>query len=783
MKIRKIIRIKSFIRFLKKNKLYTFIEVFGLSVSLMFVTLIGVFTTQELSTDNFQRDTDRLYFMANQEDFGSAYRLANHIKKMYPEVEEVCTMMSNYKNFPTSISEKKLNADLLFTEPSFFEMLTFRIKAGDSQTPLSTRNSAVISESFARKAFPDKDPLGQPIRLNDSVVLTVNAVMEDIRNSVIPYGDILLRMENMKYWSEGLVSEEFHQYGTVPILIRAQKGADLKAKEKDLLEYLKKNVWAYKDGMCTTVSFIPFRDVYFSDIQGYHGHLLNQGNKTFMLILLSVGALILIFAIINYVNLTVAQTGFRAKEMATRRLLGSSRKDLFLRLMVESTLITFISFLLGLFLAFLVVPYANNLLETKIDLVGIISPQTITIILITIVLISSISGFLPAVIISNAKPIEVVKGTFRQKTKMVFSKFFITFQNAITIALMTASLVMVLQINYMIKAPLGYNTTNIIDVYVGNLDNKQTILTLGNEFKQLASVKHVAFGQGMPFNAGNNYTYTKDGRAISFQSFIGDSTYFQMLGFEILRENNVASGNAFYLSTRAFRELELQEDTAFFTLAPFFGGDPLPIAGVVKDFQLGNILNEPRPLLLRRRKVEDFKPWDIAIEIAGDPHRTFNEIKNIYEQITGLEFHGMFIDQQIAKSFTMQRKISQIVMVFTGIAILLSLLGLIAMSSYYIQQRSREIAIRKVFGSSISQALKKLILNFLIYVVIAFIIVTPIIWYIMQQWLSDYAYRISLGPWIFIASGFFCLLLSFLTVLRKSYQAANENPVIRIKTE
>lgn len=277
--------------------------------------------------------------------------------------------------------------------------------------------------------------------------------------------------------------------------------------------------------------------------------------------------------------------------------------------------------------------------------------------------------------------------------------------------------------------------------------------------------------------------YTKDGKVVPFQSFIGDSTFFRMLGFEILRENNVASGDAFYLSEYAFKVLELQEDTAYFTLAPFFDGRPQQIAGMVKDFRLWNVLYESRPVLMRRQKVEDFDPWDIALEIEGNPRTIIDEVKNIYERITGQEFYGSFIDRQIEDSFTMQRKIAQIVILFAGIAILLSLLGLIAMSSYYIQQRSREIAIRKVFGSSISQVLRTLIFNFLIYVVIAFIIITPVIWYIMQQWLSEYSYRIPLSPWIFITSGLFCLFLSFVTVFWQSYQAANQNPVERIKAE
>lgn len=784
MNISGIFKLSSFFQFLGKNKLYTFIEVFGLSVSLMFVILIAGYTRQELSTDNFHRNKDRLYFLAGEKSFGFAYRLADRIKDRYPEIEKVCPMMNVLKKAMVQLPESKMNADLVFADSTFFNMLSFEIIQGDKQTPLAARNYAVISESFARKAFPGQDPLGKPLRLQDSVSVTVNAVMKDIRNSVVPYGDIILRIDNIKYWNEGLASDTYSNYGMVPILVQAVPGADLKAKESDLLEYLKENVWMYQHGKDVAVSFVPIKEVYFSPIEGHGGLLLNQGNKMFVLILFSVGILILVFAIINYINLTVAQTGFRAKEMATRRLLGSSRGELFARLIMESTLLTFISFFIGLLLAYLFVPAAGNLLETKITLSGLMQPFYIALTLVLLAVIGALSGLLPAWVISNAKPVDVVKGTFRQQTKMVFSKVFITFQNVITIALVTASLVMVLQIDHLVKAPLGYNTHNLVDVNVMEVmdGDKQAVLTVGNEFARLASVKRVGYGQGMPFNAGNNYSYHKDGKNISFQSFVGDSTYFRMLGFDILRDNHVAGGNAFFLSQQAFRELELDEDAESFNLEPFFAGN-VPIAGMVKDFQIRSIVAEPRPTLLRMQKVEEFHPWNIVVETAGDPYQAYKEIKAVYERITNLEFPGKFIDRQIEESFAQQRRTSKILILFACIAILLSLLGLIAMSTYFIQQRSREIAVRKVFGSSISQVLARLLFTFLNYVVIAFVVVTPLVWYLMRQWLSGYSYRISLNPWIFICSGLFCLLLAFVTVFWQSYRAAAMNPVVSIKTE
>ena len=782
MSSRDIFNFKSFIKFLGKNKLYTFIEIFGLSVSLMFVILIGVYTTQELSTDNFQKNKDRLYLLASEESFGHAYRLGEKMKDMYPEIEEVCPFVAFLKKLPVVVPEGKANADLLFVDPSFFSMMSFPIIKGDASNPLVTPNYAVISESFARKTFPGKDPLGQVIKINESVVVTINGVMQDIQNSAIPYGDILLRCDHLPYWASNLLSEGYEDWGSVGIIVLTKEGANLNTKTDDLLTYLKENAFTYEREVLTQISFVPLKEVYFSKINGYNGFLVEQGDKLFVLILLSVGSLILLFAIINYINLSVAQTGFRAKEMATRRLLGSSRKDLFYRLMTESTLLTLISFFIGLLLSRLISPQVENLLETQINLRIIFTPVSSLITFAILFMIGILSGLLPALVISNAKPIEVVKGTFRQKTKMVYSKFFITLQHGITIAMIAAAIVMVFQLKYLTNAPLGYNTANIIDVDVSELHDKQMTLMLANEFNQLASVKRTAFSEGLPYKRGQNYSMSIDGHNFNYQGFVGDSTFVDMLGVEILKDNQLASDDGFYLSELAFKEIGINEDETIFPIH-HFGGTHRPIAGVIKDFRLENILFEARPILLQIKKIEDFEPRSIAIEITGNPYTALNQIKEIYERLTQFEFTGKYISQQIEESFTQQKRASTIVVIFSGIATLLSILGLIAMSTYFIQQRSREIAVRKVFGSTNKEVLKRLVFNFLNYVMISFIIVTPLIWYIMKQWLAGYSYRIHLSPLFFICAGLFCLLISFLTVFWQSYHAANTNPVENIKTE
>lgn len=770
-----LLNLKSFLKFLSKNKSYTFIELFGLSVSLMFVILITIFTIQGLSTDRYHEKGDRIYTIGSENTIGWAWRIGERIEERFPEIEAMCAVTDYTHGTPVVINDEKYEAALLLATENFFDIFSFSLLQGDISTVLAAKNSAVISESYANKVFSDRDPIGQTIRLNDSVNVMVNGIMKDIKNSTINYCDLLIRMDNVRFFNGSLDAEHGDNAFGTQVYFMEHEGANLKAKTEDIIEYMQEIFWIYKRGIAQKVNLIPLKDIYFSDINTYSGY--RKGRWMFIMILMSVGMLILIFAVINYINLTVAQTSSRAKEMATRRLLGSSRKELFRRLIMESVLMVFISFVLAVFFAFAAIPIANDLLGTKVDLMSVFSSVGIVISLAFILSLGFITGFLPAVIISNSKPIDIVRGSLRTKNKMVFSKFFITFQNVITIMLLVASITMYTQINYMIKAPLKYNTVNIMKISTHQLGGREKIDLFANEIRQLASVNRVAYSQGTPFDSGNNHTIEYEGKNISFQVFRADSVFFNMLGFEKIRENKT-SGIQYYLNEQAMLETELPEDASSLVL-----WQEMPIAGVVRDFQLGNILTNNSPVMLMIQKNEEFYPWNLLVEFNGDPFVARDQVKEVFERISELEFNGLFIDEQVETSFQEHQRMAKIVMVFCAIAILLSLLGLLAMSTYFIRQNSRTMAVRKVFGATNRQVLLKLIGTFLMYVVIAFVIATPVIGYIMKRWLSDYSYRISLYPWIFMVSGVICLLMSFVTVYWQSYQAANENPVVSIKAE
>ena len=356
--------------------------------------------------------------------------------------------------------------------------------------------------------------------------------------------------------------------------------------------------------------------------------------------------------------------------------------------------------------------------------------------------------------------------------------------NAVLIA---TSLTIGLQIRHLISAPMGYNTADILDISTEIFLGKKQIAQFREELLREPCVEAVALGCGTPHDRGNNNTmqYGPD-RMIGFQIFIGDSTYFRILGLERLRDNHLArmnDDNMVFINQHALRELGIAEDAEEFKVGMDYSY-PYQIAGIYRDFQIGSALDKPQSAMLwQTDDIADMYPWNILVKIRGDKTAAYNRVKSVFERISdGAVFTGAeYIEQEIEADYADQRRILHIVGIFTLVAILISALGLVAMSTYYIQQKEQEVAVRKVFGSTRGEVLTRLVGNFMRLVGAAFVIAVPVAWYLLERWLQDYSVRISLSPLIFLASGAFAAVVAFVAVFWQSSRAADSNPIDSIK--
>ena len=764
---------RAFLNFLGRNKLYTAINIFGFSISLMFVILLVTYTRQEYAVDQFHSNKERIFRLCDETDACFAPLIGRDLKARYPEIETYVRLFETDEVATTG--ERHLKAKILLSDPDFFRMFSFRLAEGDTAQVLRSKNGALLSESFARNLFPEGDYLDKTVTIKGESV-PVTGILRPFGNSQFVTPDVMLSFEEwapLVYGWDGVLKRGYAS-ASFPLYLMLKPHADLSAKMPDMLSHLKTYYWPYKDDHARELTIIPLTEVYLSNPL-YASEQIRIGSKTLINTFFSVAMLILLFAVINYINLSTAQSESRAREMAVRRLLGCSRKALFTRLIVESVLLCILSLLIALLLAGIAEPIFNRILQTHISVSNLFSASNLGIGVVAIILLGLLTGVIPASVITRARPIDVVRGSFRHKTKMVYNKILIGFQYLITIVLLGCTLTMSRQIDMMLHADLGFDTANKLYLSIPDLNPGQSA-GLKNQLLQIAGVENVALVRGVPMLGSNNTSDTWHDRPISTQRFEGDSSYLKIMGFRILRDNRTDDRKAIWLNETAMQAMELPDSASY---CEYF---KCPIAGIVQDFRYRDLTHPAEPCIIEHMQ-DNYWPWACIIQLTNlDSPVTLRTIERVYREYTGgMPCEYKTYDEVMHQQYAAQQRMSDILFGFTLVAILISALGILAMATYFIRQRSMEIAVRKVFGSTNREVLQRLVLHFVRYVFAAFVIAVPVIWYLMHDWLSQYVLRIPFSWTIFALAGLTALAIAVATVFGQSWRAANSNPVDAIK--
>ena len=786
---------KSFFVFLSRNKGYTLINFFGLSVSLMFVMLIGLYTWQEKSIDRQVTNANRIEVLCT--DFGDGnvcegthHVNIKHLRKQYPEIESACGAC--FANAWLRVGGDYTSANILVVDTTFFHVFDYQLLEGDRQTCLNDENGIVITQSYARKLFGSAEAMGQVVSMSDTVRFRVTGVMQDMDNTVFNHPDVLMNFaQEGKHFNYANTDESFEKGGinligcSVFLLMRPNHTFAGRAKElsKFILTF-----WPKEEMSSIKLSFfsMPFSHLYLSKIDNGND-VTRRGNPTLINILIVATLLILLFAVTNYINLTVALSGRRAREMATRQLFGATRRSVFAKLVAESTLLCFAAWMVAVVLAVVLAPVMGHQLDTTLQVSRLFSPACIALSLLLIAVIGTLSGIIPGLITSRVKPIEIIKGTFVHQTKMVLSRIFIVFQNIITITMLGCALVMLAQLHHLVNAPLGFNKDNILVVTSFDSAHPDAIHTFMDLLRRESCVSAVSASMGTPLDGGNNNTLSFNGKSVPMQLFIVDPYFMDVYGLT-LKDGSKPQTRHFYIN----REAEVDIKTIM-NMRPeellrkhhFYGADTLDTyGGRMNEFLIDNIQREHHPMFIDVQPHVD-NPWAISVKVKGDLHEAYNTIGDIYHTAFHKEMtddDAKFADRIIQDNFHSEQQTSHLVTLFAFMAILISLLGLIAMATYYIGQRAKEIAIRKVFGSTGAQVRRRLVRTFMQYVAIAFVIGGALTVWLMQHWMSQFSYRTVWWPWILVA-GAVVFIISWLAVLVQSWKAGNENPVNNIKQE
>ena len=764
---------KSYLKFLSRNKLYTAIEAVGLAVSLAFVIIIGSYVWQQYAVTWENPDRERVYVPGTPGFPALTYGFPDAIGDI-PEIESV-SRMCNVVVHPV-IRGENTEAESVGVEPEFFEICPqFRFVEGSADV-LSAPTNAILSASFARKHSLS---VGDALDISGSSYV-VGAILEDLKGTVIKPYDIFLNAAVYKdEW------QPFDNYGSTVTLIKVRPETDRK-ELYDKLESVCKDVYSsiYGRSFFEHLELSRYDELFFKETEGFFRH----GDKATLRILMLVGLLLLLSAILNYINLSVALTGKRAKEMAVRQLSGASRAGIIWKYVAESIAFTAVCFAAGLLLAEAFCPAMNALLNNPDIPIKIIwSPGYVFAYIVIILLVGVLCGIFPAIMSGRYNPVDVMKGGYRRRSKMVFSKVFIVLQNALAVILIALAITMEAQMHKTQERPMNCNIENIF--FLKDFSGEDNA-PLKDALEALPCVRRIGRSSGVPgsINMGQ-YSTTRNGQDILYKLIRMDSTAFSMFGFEILEDFHVPQFNSVWFSDKSFAATGFDSDYHDIsgTLSRRTKGCE-QVAGVFKSFPTNNAnIGEEDYAIVSLMRSEDipFAGW--VIETTPDRKAAKAQIMEAYDNcIKGKQIYGslaFWVDENIAEAWKPARNNMRLVEIFMLLSIIIALLGLVAMSTYYADEKSRDIAVRKVFGGTVDTEAQRTIREYMVLVGIACVIGIPIAVYAAQEYLKDFIYRLEGYWWIFVVAVLLTGLIAFVSVIWQVLKAAKTNPAIELKKE
>ena len=758
---------------MSRNKLYTAIEAVGLAVSLAFVIIIGSYVWQQYAVTWENPDRERVYVPGTPGFPALTYGFPDAIGNI-PEIESV-SRMCNVVVHPV-IRGENTEAESVGVEPEFFEICPqFRFVEGSADV-LSVPNNAILSASFARK---HNLSVGEALDITGSSYV-VGAILEDLKGTVIKPYDIFLNAAVYKdEW------QPFDNYGSTVTLIKVRPETDRK-ELYDKLESVCKDVYSsiYGQYFFEHLELSRYDELFFKETEGFFRH----GDKATLRILMLVGLLLLLSAILNYINLSVALTGKRAKEMAVRQLSGASRAGIIWKYLAESIAFTAVCFAAGLLLAEAFCPAMNALLNNPDIPIKIIwSPGYVFAYIVIILLVGVLCGIFPAMMSGRYNPVDVMKGGYRRRSKMVFSKVFIVLQNALAVILIALAITMEAQMHKTQERPMNCNIENIF--FLKDFSGEDNA-PLKDALEALPCVRRIGRSSGVPgsINMGQ-YSTTRDGQDILYKLIRMDSTAFSMFGFEILEDFHAPQFNSVWFSDKSFAATGFDSDYHDIsgTLSRRTMGCE-QVAGVFKSFPTNNAnIGEEDYAIVSLMRSEDipFAGW--VIETTPDRKAAKAQIMEAYDNcIKGKQIYGslaFWVDENIAEAWKPARNNMRLVEIFMLLSIIIALLGLVAMSTYYADEKSRDIAVRKVFGGTVDTEAQRTIREYMVLVGIACVIGIPIAVYAAQEYLKDFIYRLEGYWWIFVVAVLLTGLIAFVSVIWQVLKAAKTNPAIELKKE
>ena len=789
---------RSYLKFLSRNKLYTAIEAVGLAVSLAFVILIGSYVVQQYQVAHESPEWKRTFVLGNDDFLGLTYWDKEELEMNIPEVQAATHVAMLWQPVIQN-GEQPIQGTGIETDADFFSVFPeYHLREGSLEDFVG-KDDILISASFAQKINAQ---VGQVVKV-DKVDRTVKGIFADFDGTFFMPADIITNITNT--WAAGQ-GKAFNSIGNYTTWFRVREDADLadvQAKVKALLHKNYDASW----GAEKVDSWQAYRMDKAFFFTGSSNGLTRTGNVQMLRLLTIVVLLLLLSAIFNYVNLSLALTGKRAKEMATRRLLGADKAGILWKYIGESVVFTAVCFVAALLLADLLAPMVNSLVstsdpdemmlgigDTSVRLSFMMTPGYILAYIAGILVLGVINGLLPAISASRYQPIDVIKGTLRRRSKMVMSKVFIVVQNVLSVFLIAFALVMEVQMRHMLTRPMHAATDNLYYIEY-SAQNYDAMKLFKDKVEQLPFVTSTGVGRGIPGMINMTMGIKVDEEHhVDMPVIICDSTYFKLLGLEVEEDFGHPLVHSLWMSRSAFNGAGVSDtSTVFPRRISMNGAQPEFIGGVVADYPTrpaSESTQNPNGGIIVTRVEELNYANCLLIGTTGEDKSYEDQILQAYREFR-LETSGVeepawrygFVRDINRKQLAPVRRTLRLVELFAILSVIIALLGLLAMSTYFADENTKQIAVRKVFGSDVEKETWRNVKSYMVLTGFACLIGIPLAIWAARIYLERFAYRVEGYGWVFALAVVISLAIAFGTVLWQTLKAARTNPATELKKE
>ncbi|MBS1665268.1 MAG: ABC transporter permease [Bacteroidetes bacterium] len=779
--------LKVIVRNLSRFKGFSFINISGLSIGMASAILILLWIQNQLTFDGFHEKKDRIFVLYTRGMIENKLEcwpavptlLTPILQTSYPQVEEV-TRLNGIGGIVLHAGDRSFIGNGIMVDPGFLKIFTFPLVKGNVQQALASPRSMVITEKFAKKLFPDRDAMGQTIRIDSNANFKVEGIVKDIPNNsefnfeyLLPYSYMHEINWYRPIWTDGTRTFALLKTGS------AQAAVD---------NLLRNVIKAHAPNVNNEVFLHPFA-IWHLYSRFENGKLVGGGIETVRLFA-AIAIFILLIACINYMNLSTAKSVKKAKEIGIRKVVGAGKASIVFRFLGESIFISLIAGIIAVGIAQLSIQGFNWLTYQSLD-IPYAKPYFWFALVGFVLLTGLIAGSYPAFYLSTYKPISVLKGVFKTSYNLVsVRKVLVVFQFCFAIVFIICTAVIYRQINYVSKRDPGYNRDHLAFAYVnGEINNKyqvirQDLLNSGAVTSVTRSNSPITY----IWTSNNNYSWrgSDPNKKIYFNEFYTDNDFIETVGLKLVAGRTINTNiyptdtTAVLLTESSVAAMGLKDPIGQIITNP---QSSWTVVGVVKDFVPGSPFYSVTPMI-----IQGPRNWFGAVTFRLNPRHdiadNMSKIESIFKRYNPeYPFTYRFVDEADAEKAEEERRTGIQSALFGGLAILISCLGLFALSAYMAENRTKEIGVRKVLGANTFSVWKLLSKDFLLLVIIAFVIASPVAWYFMHSWLQNYSYRTSISWWIFAIAGAGALTITLLTVSFQAIKAALANPVNSLRSE